>query len=33
MPKDSSPEELGQVTLVAKQLNPATQSNSFENAD
>jgi hypothetical protein len=31
--KESSPKELGQVTLVAKQLDLAAQSNGFENVD
>jgi hypothetical protein len=29
--KDSSPKELGQVTLVAKKPDPAAQYNDFEN--
>jgi hypothetical protein len=33
VPKDSSAKELGKVTSVANQLNPAAQSNSFENVD
>jgi len=33
VPKDSSPKELGQVTSVAKQPDPAVQSNSFENVN
>jgi hypothetical protein len=32
-PNDSSPKELGQVTLVAKQPDPAAQSNGFEDFD
>jgi hypothetical protein len=31
--KDGSPKELGQVTLVAKQPDPAVQSSSFENVN
>jgi len=30
VPKDSSPKEVDQATLVAKQLDPATQSNGSE---
>jgi len=32
-PKDSSPKEFGQVTSVANQLDPASQSSGFENVD
>jgi hypothetical protein len=32
-PRDSSKKESGQVTSVAKQPDPATQSNGFENVD